>query len=153
VRYCSKEWKLDRTQTIVLVGHGLGGLVIKSLTSELDKIPQSKRSDEETSQDATCRTFKENIKGIVFYSVPHTTSEEEFDNYCKSYTRMIQYLDEVQDFKHFNQHMVLLNVRFEKSIKQQRINLFDFVEGQKVQSHGYLSSFVGFSSLGQNLIS
>jgi len=88
----------------VLVGHGLGGLVIKSLCFV------------ENSQEKRCKAFKQNIKGIVFYSVPHTASEEE-------------------------------------SIEQQHIKLFAFVEGQKVQSHGYLSSFVGFSSLGQNLVS
>jgi hypothetical protein len=136
----------------VLVGHGLGGLVIKSLTIEVDKLSKSERSFE-NSEVATCKAFKQNIKGIVFYSVPHTTSQEEFVNYCKSYATMIQWLDAVQDFKHFNQHMVLLNVGFEKSIEQQHIKLFAFVEGQKVQSHGYLSSFVGFSSLGQNLVS
>jgi hypothetical protein len=101
---------------------------------------------------ARCKAFKPNIEGIVFYSVPHTTSEEEFVNYFNSYATKIQCLDAVQDFKHFNQDMVSLNVRFEKSIEQ-HINLFAFVEGQKVQSHGYLSSFVGFSSLGQNLVS
>jgi len=62
-------------------------------------------------------------------------------------------LDAVQDFKHFNQHMVLLNVGFEKSIEQQHIKLFAFVEGQKVQSRAYLFSFIGFSSFGQNLVS
>jgi len=62
-------------------------------------------------------------------------------------------LDAVQDFKHFNQNMVLLNVGFEKSIEQQHIKLFAFVEGQKVQSRAYLFSFIGFSSFGQNLVS
>jgi hypothetical protein len=135
----------------VLVGHGLGGLVIKSLTIEVDKLSDALRFKGK-SLEARCKAFKQNIKGIVFYSVPHTTSEEEFANYCKPYTTMNQYLDEVQVFKHFNQDMVSWNVGFEKSIEQ-HIKLFAFVEGQKVQSHGYLSSFLGFSSLGQNLVS
>jgi len=126
----------------VLVGHGLGGLVIKSLPKSLHLL--------DNSQGKRCKAFKQNIKGIVFYSVPHTTSEEEFVHYCKSYTTRIQYLD--QDFTDFKRDMVLLNVEFEKS-NEQHIKLFAFVEGQKVQSHGYLSSFVGFSSLGQNLVS
>jgi len=134
----------------VLVGHGLGGLVIKSLKIEVDRISE-KEGSIENSEVARCKAFKPNIKGIVFYSVPHTTSEEEFVNYCKSYATMIQCLDAVQDFKHFNQDMVSLNVRFEKF--ERHIKLFAFVEGQKVQSHGYLFSFVGFSSLGQNLVS
>ncbi len=164
MRYCSTKWKLDRGQTIVLIGHGLGGLVIKSLIESLCFVGKS--------QEASCKAFKQNIKGIVFYNVPHTTSKEEFVNYCTFYTMMIEKLDE--DFNSFNLEMVHLNERFElemarlnerfeesierdiawwnqrfeKSIEHQRIILFAFVEGQKVQSCGYLSSFAGFSSLG-----
>jgi len=72
----------------VLVGHGLGGLVIKSLTIEIDKVSKSAHSFE-SSQEARCKAFMQNIKGIVFYSVPHTTSKEEFVNYCKSYAMVI----------------------------------------------------------------
>ncbi len=99
------------------------------------------------------KAFQQNIKGIVFYSVPHTTSEKECVDYWKSYpdkhiSRLLLLFP-----KQSSQNMVSLNVGFEKSIEQLHINLFAFVEGQKVQSCGYLSSFGGFSSLGQTLVS
>jgi len=146
-RYCSTWWQLDRPQTIVLVGHGVGGLVLKSFTMEIDKVSKVDKANGEL-QKARCKAFQQNIKGIVFYSVLHTTSEKECVDYWKSYPdKHISRL--FFDF----QNMVSLNVGFEKSIEQQHINLFAFVEGQKVQSCGYLSSFGGFSSLGQTLVS
>jgi hypothetical protein len=122
---------------MVLVGYGLGGVVMKSLIIEVHELSKSKDSHGE-SQGArckACKAFEQNIKSIVFYSVPPTTTWEEFVN-NKSYTMMIQYVDKVRG-------MVFLNERFEESIAQ-HINLFAFVERQKVQSCGYLSSFGGF---------
>ncbi len=144
MRYCSTKWELNRAQTIVLVGHGLGGLVIKSLIESFHFHEPAQKE-----QKARWEAFQQNIKGIVFYSVPHTTSQEEFVHYCESYTKMIENLD--KDFKYFKGDMVFLNTEFESTIYQKDINLFAFVEGQKVQSYGYLSSFGGFSSLGQNI--
>ncbi len=152
MRYCSTRWQLDRPQTIVLVGHGLGGLLLKSFTMEVDKVSKVDKANGEL-QKARCKAFQQNIKGIVFYSVPHSTFEEQCANYLKSYpdTYMVGLL--FQFFKQFSQNMVSLNLRFEKSIEKQHIHLFAFVEGQKVQSCGYLSSFGGFSTLGQRLVS
>jgi hypothetical protein len=91
-------------------------------------------------------------KYYPFYNMPHTISEEERADYWKYYPdKHMSWLSSAF-FKQFNQN-ILLNVKFEKSIEQQHINLFAFVEGQKVQFCRYLSSFVGFSSLGQNLVS
>ncbi|KAH8952745.1 hypothetical protein BDL97_09G100400 [Sphagnum fallax] len=124
--FLSTWWQLDRPQTIVLVGHGVGGLVLKSFTMEIDKVSKVDKANGEL-QKARCKAFQQNIKGIVFYSVLHTTSEKECVDYWKSYPdKHISRL--FFDF----QNMVSLNVGFEKSIEQQHINLFAFVEGQKV---------------------
>jgi hypothetical protein len=135
----------------VLVGHGLGGLMLKSFTMEVDKVSKVDKANGELKK-AKCKAFQQNIKGIVFYSVPHATFEEECANYCMSYLGKKFWLSS-NLFKRFSQDVKSLNVGFEKSIEQQHINLFAFVEGQKVQSCGYLSSFGGFSSLGQSLVS
>jgi len=153
VRYCSTRLQLDHPQTIVLVGHGLGGLVLKIFTMEVDKVSKVDKANGEL-QKARCKAFQQNIKGIVFYSVPHTTFEEECAKYWTSYpSNLMSLLHRHFPTKQVSQNMVLVNERFEKSIEQQHINLFAFVEGQKVQSCGYLSSFGGFSSLGQSLVS
>ncbi len=172
MRYCSTRWQLDRPQTIVLIGHGLGGFLLKSFTMQVDKVSKVDKANGEL-QKAKCKAFQQNINGIVFYSVPHTTSEEECAKYWKSYLDNDKdwksYLDNnkygksylendlfrlfFQNPKQFSQDLISVNVGFEKSIEQQHINLFAFVEGRKVQSCGYLSSFGGFSSLGQSLVS
>ncbi len=119
---------------------------------EVDKVSTVDKANGEL-QKARCKAFQQNIKGIVFYSVPHATSEEECAKYYKSYpnefiSQLIFYFPKL-----FIQDVVSVNVQFEKSIQQQHLNLFAFVEGQKVQSCGYLSSFWRFSSLGQSLVS
>ncbi len=150
VRYCSTRWQLNRPQTIVLVGHGLGGLMLKGFTVKVDIFSKVDLANGEL-QKARCKAFQQNIKGIVFYSVPHTTSKQECVKYWEAYTSNISQLRSHFP-KHFSQEMVPFNVGFEKSIEQQHINLFAFVEGQKVQFCGCLSSFGGFSSLGQSLV-
>ncbi|CAM6009784.1 unnamed protein product [Sphagnum balticum] len=127
------RWQLDRPQTIVLVGHGLGGLALKSFTMEVDKVSKVDKANGEL-QKATCKAFQQNIKGIVFYSVPHTTSEEECANYLKSHSDMTSplYVLPFHSPELFSRDTVSLNVGFEKSIEEQHINLFAFVEGRKV---------------------
>jgi hypothetical protein len=134
----------------VLVGHGLGGLMLKGFTVKVDIFSKVDLANGEL-QKARCKAFQQNIKGIVFYSVPHTTSKQECVKYWEAYTSNISQLRSHFP-KHFSQEMVPFNVGFEKSIEQQHINLFAFVEGQKVQFCGCLSSFGGFSSLGQSLV-
>ncbi|CAK9238604.1 unnamed protein product [Sphagnum troendelagicum] len=129
------KWQLDRPQTIVLVGHGVGGFMLKSFTMEVDKVSKVDKANGELQQ-ARCKAFQQNIKGIVFYSVPHTTSKEECANYGADYWK--SYLDKHMSWlffqfpKQFSQNMASLNVGFEKSIEQQHINLLAFVAGHKV---------------------
>ncbi len=126
--------------------------MLKSFTMQVDKVSKVDKANGEL-QKAKCKAFQQNINGIVFYSVPHTTSEEECAKYWKFYLNNHRFRYAFKNPKQFSQDMVSMNVGFEKSIEQQHINLFAFVEGQKVQSCGYLSSFGGFSSLGQSLVS
>jgi hypothetical protein len=60
----------------MLVGHGIGGLVFKSFTMEIDEVSKVDKANGEL-QKVICKGLLQNIKGIVFYSVPNTTSEEE----------------------------------------------------------------------------
>lgn len=64
------------SREFVLVGHSFGGLVIKSLLTEMDRrshIPTSNRMDEATVAGA--EAFLRNLKGIVFYATPHSGSD------------------------------------------------------------------------------
>jgi len=60
----------------MLVGHGIGALVFKSFTMEVDEVSKVDKANGELRK-VICKSLQQNIKGIVFYSVPNTISEEE----------------------------------------------------------------------------
>ncbi len=73
--FCRKGWQLDVDQTIVLIGHSLGGLVIKSLVVKAyDAAGRRAANSLDQSKEEMCRKFLANIKGIIFYGVPHSGS-------------------------------------------------------------------------------
>lgn len=60
----------------MLVGHSFGGLVIKSVLKEARKRAQLTNPKNKIDlQDTTsAKIFLENLKGVVFYGVPHSGS-------------------------------------------------------------------------------
>ncbi|KAH9556452.1 hypothetical protein CY35_07G028500 [Sphagnum magellanicum] len=70
-----KGWQLDVDQTIVLIGHSLGGLVMKSLVVKAHEAAGRRAVNSlDPSRGEMCRKFLANIKGIIFYGVPHSGS-------------------------------------------------------------------------------
>jgi len=69
------------------VGHNFGGILIKSLIIEVNKVAHRKKFADLGARRAkdSCEAFQHNLNGIVFYSVPHfmTTKGIQiiFDNY------------------------------------------------------------------------
>lgn len=55
------------TRPVVLVGHSLGGLVLKQTCLALQGMANGRDADDRRSADA----FLRNIKGMVFYATPH----------------------------------------------------------------------------------
>ncbi len=84
---CSSTWQLQHPHNIILVGHNFGGILIKSLIIEVNKVARRKICQDVTEKEAkdSCEAFQHNLNGIVFYSVPHfmTTKDIQiiFDNY------------------------------------------------------------------------
>jgi hypothetical protein len=66
------EWH----QPIVLIGHSFGGLVLKSLVVQLVKASTIKNPTNSLSEvKVQCaKMFLKNVRGVVFYSVPHAGS-------------------------------------------------------------------------------
>jgi triacylglycerol esterase/lipase EstA (alpha/beta hydrolase family) len=135
----SPKWNFHQDlQKIVLVGHSFGGLVIKSLMVEVDKaIKERARSDIERNKQARCKAFQVNVKGIMFYAVPHIGANKNFKTYLtdcnniaflqnsKRLTGLMRSVDT------FNRQMVELSTDFEYSVPQD-MNLFAIVEGREV---------------------
>jgi predicted alpha/beta hydrolase family esterase len=135
----SPKWQLHQgSQQIVLVGHSFGGLVIKSLMVEVDKaVKERALSTIEKKKQARCKAFQENVKGIMFYAVPHTGIDTDFKTYltgCNNIpyshnSERLTGLMRVADA--FNRQMVDLSTDFEFSVPED-INLYAIVEGREV---------------------
>jgi hypothetical protein len=73
---CSNTWRLGQRYGFVMIGHCFGGLVIKSLMEEAQKRSQSKPNNSfDRKAVASAEKFLQNLKGVVFYAVPHLGSE------------------------------------------------------------------------------
>jgi triacylglycerol esterase/lipase EstA (alpha/beta hydrolase family) len=126
------------SQQIVLVGHSFGGLVIKSLMVEVDNaVKESALNDIEKKKKARCKAFQENVKGIMFYAVPHIGADKDFKTYltdCKNipFLRNSKQLTGLmRSVDAFNLQMARLSTDFEYSVPKD-INLYAIVEGQEV---------------------
>jgi len=57
---------------VALVAYCFGGLVLKSLVVEVRKhVYQMPKNGLDDKVHKCCKTFLNNVKGVVFYSVPH----------------------------------------------------------------------------------
>jgi len=134
-------------QTIVLVGYGIGGLVIKYFLALVEKVASGQTSITGNGKafQENCKVFQENLQGIVFYAVPHSGSSEDFAKYtkiCKNMQTSRSFLNlslgSGISFHKFNQQMEQLNCDFRCSIKEDTM-IMAIVEGhpmgQEVQFH------------------
>jgi len=112
--------------------------VIKSLMVEVDKaIKKRNRNASERHNQARSKAFQVNVKGIMFYAVPHIGADKNFKAYLtdcnnipflwnsKRLTGLMRIVDE------FHRQMVNLSTDFEDSVPTD-INLYAIVEGQQV---------------------
>ncbi|CAM6055750.1 unnamed protein product [Sphagnum tenellum] len=127
-------WKLYQNQKIVLVGHSFGGLVIKSLVLEASsraKKIDNARDKLEKKNSSNCKNFLENIKGIVFYGVPH--SGTSIAQYLKDFDRAfpkVQPGDLIRNLQPFQNDMEQLSVDFEEAVNRDII-IYAFAEQLK----------------------
>ena len=85
---CSRKslWRAP----IVLVGHSFGGLVIKSLVVEVDKRRTGRvRSALDREALESCKKFLGNLKGMVFYGVPHAGGHEHYTEFFDAQCRKV----------------------------------------------------------------
>jgi hypothetical protein len=69
---------LGQQYGFVLIGHCFGGLVIKSLVEEARKRTRlgNVRNAIDRKAKASAEKFLKNLKGVVFYAVPHSGSKK-----------------------------------------------------------------------------
>ncbi len=120
----------------MLIGHSLGGLILKSLvvkahhaTHEAAGHQPANRVDKH--KKFMCTKFLENIRGIIFYGVPHSGSI--FGGYLKNLdkTGLFRLAGIMKNLCPYQNDMQLLSVEFKKAIDPKRVTLYAFAEGSK----------------------
>ncbi|KAH8932897.1 hypothetical protein BDL97_18G003700 [Sphagnum fallax] len=113
-----------------LVGHSFGGLVIKALVNAM----KTRATSQAASSNALNRLaverankFLENLKGIVFYSVPHTGADAEA---LGRYFEFRGLSTMVNDLKPFSRKMAKMSVLTEDTFYKKGVIIYAFGEGQ-----------------------
>jgi surfactin synthase thioesterase subunit len=125
---------------IVLVGYSFGGLVLKSLVVEVQKhIYQRTINLIDVAINKSCKKFLENLKGTIFYGVPHAGGSEGFFKYFSWKCQQIMkkklriHSSLLRNLTAFNRQMEDLSTDFEKAISQDLI-IYAFCEGQALEN-------------------
>jgi triacylglycerol esterase/lipase EstA (alpha/beta hydrolase family) len=67
---------------VALVAYSFGGLILKSLMVEVHKrVNQRPKNHLDDEVHKCCKTFLNNVKGVVFYGVPHAGGTQYLSNY------------------------------------------------------------------------
>ncbi len=125
---------------IVLVGYSFGGLVLKSLVVDVHKrIYQKVTNEYDIRRRMDCKRFLENLKGTIFYGVPHAGGPKELLEYftwqsqemnsIKAQPSLLNYIES------FNRQMEQLTVDFGHAIEA-NVNIYAFGEGKPLNHNG-----------------
>jgi hypothetical protein len=141
----SSRWKLGQQCGFVLVGHCFGGLIIKSLVEEANKRAYGRVKNEIDEQSKRhANKFLQNLKGIVFYAVPHAGSElESYFKRCSSNwsnkifgVKLAKFMD---NLKPHQSKMENLSTTFDSIMNALQVNVYAFMEGIPTKDEGYKS--------------
>ncbi|CAK9261361.1 unnamed protein product [Sphagnum jensenii] len=121
---------------VVLIAYSFGGLVLKSLVVEAHKhIYQRPKNGLDDEVHKCCKTFLNNVKGVVFYGVPHSGGTQYLSKYftwqCQQINTFNKYFAQPgfsRNLKPFNQQMEYLSKDF-KNVVHEDLNIYEFGEG------------------------
>jgi hypothetical protein len=118
---------------VAMVAYSFGGLVLKSLVVEMRKhVYQKQKNELDVKTHFYCEKLLKNLKGVVFYSVPHAGSAEDLSKYfkwqCQQISKDTIPSSLLKNMESFNPQMEQLSIDFNKSICD-NINIYAFVEG------------------------
>jgi triacylglycerol esterase/lipase EstA (alpha/beta hydrolase family) len=132
--FCRYETLWDRP--VAMVAYSFGGLVLKSLVVEMHKHAYQKQT---TSLDVKtrecCLKFLKQLKGVVFYSVPHAGGTPYLLDYfkwqCQQIAKDTTPSGLLNNMESLDRKMEQLSIDFYKSIERD-INIYAFVEGSRI---------------------
>jgi hypothetical protein len=133
---------------VALVAYSFGGFVLKSLVVEAYKhVHQRLMNDLDDEVHKYCKTFLNNVKGVVFYSVPHTGGTQSLSNYFIWKHQQIKTSSEYatksnfqKNLESFNSQMEHLSTDFKNAVRED-VNIYAFGEGLPVHQNWVKFSF------------
>jgi energy-coupling factor transporter ATP-binding protein EcfA2 len=154
--FCSYRSLWD--EPVALVAYSFGGLVLKSLVVEARKhVNQRSRNDLDDEVHKCCETFLNNVKGVVFYGVPHVGAPQNLSNYFAWQHQQINTLSKdatlsgiSKNLEYFNTQMAHLSTDFKDAIHED-LNIYAFGEGLPLDKNwGILVPFASAIELSNN---
>jgi len=141
--FCSYQILWDKP--VAIVAYSFGGLVFKSLVVEAHKhVYQRPMNSLDFQIQKYCEIFLNNLKGVVFYSVPHVGGTQDLSKYfkwqCQRITKDTTELGLLENMKAFSPKMEQLSVDFNNAICKD-LNIYAFCEGLPIDN-----KWVRFSS-------
>jgi hypothetical protein len=126
---------------VALVAYSFGGLVLKSLVIEVHKrVNQRPKNDLDNEIQKCSKTFLNNVKGVIFYGVPHSGANENLSKYLLWQCQQINPLNKdfsqpsfSRNLKPFNEQMESLSKDF-KDVVHEDLNIYEFGEGLRVNN-------------------
>ncbi len=121
---------------MALVAYSFGGLVLKSLVVEAHKhVHQRLRNYLDDEVHKCCTTFLNNVKGVIFYGVPHAGGTQYLSNYFTWQHQQINTLNKYaiqsgfsKKLESFNPQMEHLSMDFINAARED-LNIYAFGEG------------------------
>ncbi|KAH8967378.1 hypothetical protein BDL97_03G075400 [Sphagnum fallax] len=123
---------------VAMVAYSFGGLVLKSLVVEMHKhVHQKQMTKLDDKTQNCCLKFLKNLKGVVFYSVPHADGTQDLSKYfkwqCQRMTKDKTRSSLLKNMKSLDRKMEQLSIDFNESICKD-INIYAFVEGSPIDN-------------------
>jgi hypothetical protein len=145
---------------VALVAYSFGGLVLKSLVVEAHKhVHQRSRNDLDDEVHKCCKTFLNNVKGVVFYGVPHAGGTQDLSNYfiwqhqqINALSKCVTQFSLFRNLKTFNPQMEQLSMDFKNAIHE-NLNIYAFGEGLPLDKKWVRFSFHHIESCPTRFIS
>jgi hypothetical protein len=133
---------------VALVAYSFGGLILESLVVEAYKhVHKSRRNGLDDEIHKCCKTFLNNIKSVIFYSVPHVGGTQLLLNYFTWQHQQINTLNKdatqsgfYKNLKSFNTQMEDLSKAF-KFVAHENFNIYAFGEGLPLDENWVRFSF------------
>ncbi|CAK9261107.1 unnamed protein product [Sphagnum jensenii] len=143
---------------VALVAYSFGGLVLKSLVVEAHKyVYQRPKNGLDDEVHKCCKTFLNNVKGVIFYGVPHSGGTQYLSKYftwqCQQINTSNKYATQPsfsRNLEPFNQQMEYLSKDFKNAVHED-LNIYELGEGLPLNENwGILVPYVSAIQLSNN---